>query len=58
MIGGFRPSHGACILGPMLTVLVGFAFGFLGSMPVAGPIAVLVLRLGLNHDDRHARLVA
>jgi threonine/homoserine/homoserine lactone efflux protein len=27
-------------------------------MPVAGPIAVLVLRLGLNHDSRHARLVA
>lgn len=42
----------------MLTVLAGFAFGFLGSMPVAGPIAVLVLRLGLNHDARHARLVA
>lgn len=42
----------------LLAVLAGFAFGFIGSMPVAGPIAVLVLRLGLHHDGRHARLVA
>jgi threonine/homoserine/homoserine lactone efflux protein len=38
----------------LLTVLVGFAFGYLGSMPVAGPISVLVLHLGLAHDPRHA----
>ena len=41
-----------------LTVLVGFAFGYLGSMPVAGPISVLVLHLGLAHDPRHALHVA
>jgi threonine/homoserine/homoserine lactone efflux protein len=42
----------------LLTILVGFAFGFLGSMPVAGPISVLVLHLGLAHDPRHAMHVA
>lgn len=42
----------------LLAVVVGFLFGFIGSVPVAGPIAMLVLRLGLNHDVRHARNVA
>jgi len=42
----------------LLAVLVGFLFGYIGSVPVAGPIAMLVLRLGLNHDVRHARNVA
>jgi threonine/homoserine/homoserine lactone efflux protein len=42
----------------LLTVLVGFAFGYLGSMPVAGPISILVLHLGLAHDPRHALHVA
>lgn len=41
-----------------LAVLVGFIFGFLGSIPVAGPLALLVLRLSLNHDARHARYLA
>lgn len=42
----------------LLTLAVGFAFGYLGSMPVAGPISVLVLHLGLAHDPRHALRVA
>ena len=42
----------------MLTLLVGFGFGYVGSMPVAGPISVLVLHLGLAHDARHAIYVA
>jgi threonine/homoserine/homoserine lactone efflux protein len=42
----------------LLAVLIGFAFGFLGSMPVAGPIAVLVLRLGLSNDARRGRYLA
>ena len=41
-----------------LALLIGFAFGFFGSMPVAGPIAVLVLHLGLEHDPRHGLYVA
>src|SRR5687768_3425522 len=33
----------------MLTVaLLGFVFGFVGSMPVAGPIAILVFGRGLE----------
>ena len=33
----------------MLTVaLIGFVFGFIGSMPVAGPIAILVFGRGLE----------
>ena len=42
----------------LLPLLVGFAFGYVGSMPVAGPISVLVLHLGLAHDSRHALYVA
>jgi threonine/homoserine/homoserine lactone efflux protein len=42
----------------LLPLLIGFAFGFLGSMPVAGPISLLVLHLGLAHDSRHAVYVA
>ena len=34
-----------------LAALVGFLFGFLGSVPVAGPIAVLVFSRGV--DGRH-----
>ena len=41
-----------------LCVLIGFVFGYLGSVPVAGPLAVLVLRLGLDHDGRHAWYLA
>ncbi|MDR3673667.1 MAG: LysE family transporter [Holophaga sp.] len=42
----------------LLPLLIGFAFGFIGSMPVAGPISVLVLHLGLAHQARHALFVA
>lgn len=42
----------------LLTLLAGFAFGYLGSVPVAGPISILVLHLGLAHDPRHALHVA
>ncbi len=34
-----------------LAAVIGFLFGFLGSMPVAGPIAVLVFSRGV--DGRH-----
>jgi threonine/homoserine/homoserine lactone efflux protein len=42
----------------LIPLLVGFAFGYIGSMPVAGPISVLVLHLGLAHDSRRALYVA
>jgi threonine/homoserine/homoserine lactone efflux protein len=42
----------------LLLLLLGFAFGYVGSMPVAGPISVLVLHLGLANDARHALCVA
>jgi len=42
----------------MLTAVIGFLFGYIGSMPVAGPISVLVLHLGLARDPRHAFYVA
>jgi threonine/homoserine/homoserine lactone efflux protein len=32
----------------LLTALLGFTFGFVGSMPLAGPIAFLVMRRGLS----------
>jgi len=42
----------------LIPLLVGFAFGYIGSMPVAGPISVLVLHLGLAQDSRKAFYVA
>jgi threonine/homoserine/homoserine lactone efflux protein len=42
----------------LLIVLIGFAFGYVGSIPVAGPITMLVLHLSLAHDPRHALYVA
>ena len=37
----------------MLTaLLIGFVFGFIGSMPVAGPIAILVFGRGLQNRAR------
>jgi threonine/homoserine/homoserine lactone efflux protein len=42
----------------LLAILFGFLFGFIGSMPVAGPISFLVLRLVLEHRARHAWYVA
>jgi len=42
----------------MLVLLVGFGFGYLGSMPVAGPISLLVLHLGLAHETRRALYMA
>lgn len=44
--------------GMLLPLLIGFAFGYIGSIPVAGPISVLVLNLGLAHDPRHALYLA
>ena len=42
----------------MLTAaLIGFCFGFFGSIPVAGPIAALVLKRGLTGRFRSAALV-
>ena len=34
----------------VIALVLGFLFGFIGSMPIAGPIAVLVLAFGL--EDR------
>jgi threonine/homoserine/homoserine lactone efflux protein len=42
----------------VLSLLIGFAFGYFGSMPVAGPISLLVLHLGLEGDVRHGFYVA
>ncbi|MFO0548088.1 MAG: LysE family transporter [Polyangiaceae bacterium] len=42
----------------MLTAaLIGFCFGFFGSVPVAGPIAALVLKRGLTGRFQSAALV-
>ena len=41
-----------------LAVLIGFLFGFVGSMPVAGPIAVLVFARGIEGRFRGALAIA
>jgi threonine/homoserine/homoserine lactone efflux protein len=42
----------------MLPALVGFAFGFIGSVPVAGPIALLVFAYGMQGRGRQAVLLS
>ncbi|MDW8307030.1 MAG: LysE family transporter [Leptospiraceae bacterium] len=41
----------------MLGLFLGFIFGFIGSMPLTGPIAVVVLRLAFLNQFGQARLV-
>lgn len=41
----------------LVAALIGFAFGFFGSIPVAGPIAALVLKRGLTGRFKSAALV-
>lgn len=42
----------------MLAALLGFLFGFLGSMPVAGPVAVIVFGRGIEDRGRSGLYVA
>ena len=42
----------------MIALLFGLAFGFFGSIPVAGPISAVVLERALAHRGRSAFLVA
>lgn len=42
----------------LAAALLGFCFGYIGSMPVAGPIAVLVFGRGLENRSRHGFYLA
>jgi threonine/homoserine/homoserine lactone efflux protein len=42
----------------LLAALTGFAFGFIGSMPIAGPIAILVFGRGLEDRRRSGMYLA
>ena len=42
----------------LIALLIGTAFGFLGAIPVAGPISALALKYGLKYQYRKARLLA
>jgi threonine/homoserine/homoserine lactone efflux protein len=42
----------------MLSALLGFVLGFIGSVPLAGPIAFMVLRKGMLGQFRAGRAVA
>jgi len=42
----------------LLVLPIGFAFGFFGSMPLAGPIALLVFTRGLRRDYRAGLAIA
>ncbi len=41
----------------LVVALLGLAFGFLGSVPIAGPISALVLQRGLDHRYANAALI-
>jgi threonine/homoserine/homoserine lactone efflux protein len=40
------------------SLVVGFVFAFIGSIPIAGPIAVVVLSKGLEHRNRAGIFIA
>jgi threonine/homoserine/homoserine lactone efflux protein len=42
----------------LVAILVGFIAAFVGSIPIAGPISVLVLQRGLDGDRRGATAIA
>jgi threonine/homoserine/homoserine lactone efflux protein len=42
----------------MLAALLGFLFGFVGSMPVAGPVAVIVFGRGIEDRGRSGLYIA
>ncbi len=42
----------------LLATLIGFLFGFVGSMPIAGPIAILVFGRGLENRGRSGLFLA
>jgi threonine/homoserine/homoserine lactone efflux protein len=42
----------------MLAALLGFLFGFIGSMPVAGPVAVIVFGRGIEDRGRSGFYIA
>jgi threonine/homoserine/homoserine lactone efflux protein len=42
----------------VVTLLVGFAFGFIGSMPIAGPVSAIVFERALEGRGRSAFFVA
>ena len=42
----------------MLAALLGFLFGFVGSMPIAGPVAVLVFGRGIEDRGRSGFYIA
>jgi len=42
----------------MIAAIVGFIMGFLGSVPVAGPIAILVVSRGVAGRPRHGIAIA
>jgi threonine/homoserine/homoserine lactone efflux protein len=42
----------------MLAALLGFLFGFIGSMPVAGPVAVVVFGRGIEDRGRSGLYIA
>ncbi len=50
----FGVSSGVLVVVP----LIGFLFGFVGSMPVAGPVSILVLERGLARRFRSGLLLA
>lgn len=42
----------------IIALVLGFVLAFLGSIPIAGPIAVIVLSKGLEHRNRAAMFIA
>ena len=42
----------------MITLLIGFAFGFIGSVPIAGPVSAIVFERALEGRSRSALFVA
>lgn len=51
-------THAPLVVRLLLPLVAGFCFGFLGSVPVAGPTSAMVLKLGIQGKYRAGLTIA
>jgi hypothetical protein len=51
-------AHAPLVIRLLLPLVAGFCFGFLGSVPVAGPTSAMVLKLGIQGKYRAGLTIA
>ena len=46
------------MFGPVLASLIGFAIGFVGSIPIAGPVSATIIKLGIENRFDYGKGIA